>query len=105
MQLPQIRSIGQHPIARRHVRDGSEHRERKNLRVPVVLVYVPTHRLRFGRDLERFDHIPARQKQSLQQIRVLEHVSRETESLGESDRLQTLQLHRLAVFKVPVQEH
>lgn len=39
MRLPQVRSVRHHTDARRHVRDGSEHHQREDLRRAVVLVF------------------------------------------------------------------
>lgn len=62
MHLPQIRPIRYHTIARRHVRHGLEHHQRKDLRLPLVLATLPALLQRLGPPLPLPESPLARQK-------------------------------------------
>lgn len=71
VHLPQVRSIRQHPEARQSVHPASEHRQRENVHLHLVLVYDSGHAAHHLGRLQNSDHfVPeteaedlARQKQ------------------------------------------
>lgn len=105
MHVPQIRSIRVDPAARRHVCHGPQRNQRKDLHLLMVLVRFLVHMHLSRPDMEDTDSIPPLQEQEIQPDDLRERLSWEIEPLERSNGVEILQLHRLVVLEVPVEEY
>lgn len=105
MHVPQIRSIRVDPAARRDVCHGPQRHQRKDLHVLVVLVRFLVHMHISRTDMEDTNRIPALEEQEIQPDDLRQRLSRQAEPLECSDGVETLQLYRLVVPEISVEEY